>query len=78
MAPKKDGAPVPGSPGPQAISFNTSCEIEIAHTIMQTAGQVRQSPLQATISSEIGVLQRFTDFAMGNRLPNCSHYGRIG
>jgi hypothetical protein len=36
---EKDGAPVPGSPGLQAISFNTSCEIEIAETIMQTAGQ---------------------------------------
>jgi hypothetical protein len=37
---KKDGAPVPGSPGLQAISFNTSCEIEIAQKVMQAAGQV--------------------------------------
>jgi hypothetical protein len=37
---KKDGAPVPGSPGLQAISFNTSCEIEIAQRVMQVAGQV--------------------------------------
>ncbi len=39
-APKIDGAPVPGSPGLQAISFNTSCEIEIAHKAMQAVGQV--------------------------------------
>ena len=38
--PEKDGAPVPGSPGLQAISFNTSCEIEIAHKPMQSAGQL--------------------------------------
>ena len=43
--PKKDGAPVPGSPGLQAISFNTSCEIEIAHRIMQAAGQVGLGPV---------------------------------
>jgi hypothetical protein len=41
-SPKKDGAPVPGSPGLQAISFNTSCEIEIARNLMQAAGQVRE------------------------------------
>src|SRR5262249_48903341 len=40
--PKKDGAPVPGSPGLQAISFNTSCEIEIARNVMQRAGQLRE------------------------------------
>jgi hypothetical protein len=44
--PKKDGAPVPGSPGLQAISFNTSCEIEIAVTVMQGAGQVGLSTFQ--------------------------------
>ena len=38
---------MPGSPGPQAISFNTSCEIEIAQRIMQTAGQVRIRPFEA-------------------------------
>ena len=41
-SPKKDGAPVPGSPGLQAISFNTSCKIEIARNLMQAAGQVRE------------------------------------
>src|ERR1700691_4872442 len=40
QGPKKDGAPVPGSPGLQAISFNTSCETEIALTFMQAPGQV--------------------------------------
>jgi hypothetical protein len=33
---------MPGSPGLQAISFNTSCEIEIARNLMQAAGQVRE------------------------------------
>jgi hypothetical protein len=45
--PKKDGAPVPGSPGLQAISFNTSCEIEIASTPMQAAGQLRKRRIGA-------------------------------
>jgi hypothetical protein len=31
---------VPGSPGLQAISFNTSCETEIAPLSMQAPGQV--------------------------------------
>ena len=44
-SPKKDGAPVPGPPGLQAISFNTSCEIEIACILMQGAGQLRQGRL---------------------------------
>jgi hypothetical protein len=39
--PKKDGAPVPGSPGLQAISFNTSCEIEIADNDYASAGPTR-------------------------------------
>ena len=34
---------MPGSPGLQAISFNTSCEIEIAPKAMQAVGQVRKS-----------------------------------
>ena len=38
---------MPGSPGLQAISFNTSCEIEIARNAMQTAGQVGTSWLSA-------------------------------
>src|SRR5579863_2844157 len=36
---EKDGAPVPGSPGLQAISFDTSREVEIALTSLQTTGQ---------------------------------------
>ena len=49
---KKDGAPVPGSPGLQAISFNTSCEIEIAQRIMQTAGQVSLGPVRRPMDLE--------------------------
>jgi hypothetical protein len=55
--PKKDGAPVPGSPGLQAISFNTSCEIEIADTVMQAAGQLGSGVdrgAKIPISREIG------------------------
>src|SRR5208282_5243033 len=49
-APKKDGAPVPGSPGLQAISFNTSCETEIADIAMQAAGQVGRIAIRWPIS----------------------------
>ena len=36
--------PVPGSPGAPATSFNTTSETEIAHTVMQTVGQVGPRP----------------------------------
>ena len=39
---------MPGSPGLQAISFNTSCEIEIADAVMQAAGQLGSGVDQAS------------------------------
>src|SRR5262249_54467115 len=53
--PKKDGAPVPGSPGLQAISFNTSCEIEIAPWLMQGAGQLAEEGSEANRGAPRGI-----------------------
>jgi hypothetical protein len=54
---------VPGSPGLQAISFNTSCEIEIALTVMQAAGQLRQRLIGSEFRSSGPV---FALFCAGN------------
>jgi hypothetical protein len=64
--PEKDGAPVPGSPGLQAISFNTSCEIEIARIVMQGAGQVAKRPHRGESAFAEG------DFALTGCWPNGS------